>query len=232
MSAGDNAGRPRVPRARFIVVEGLDGVGKSTASRLLAQALDAVHLSTPDDELTAARALLEPLLDGHADARTLWYAASVVRASDRVRACLAAGDAVVVDRYFLSTLAYAELRGSRLRLGEVAALLAIPDVTLYLRAPRATRAERMRARRANSAEDARTLAADADDLLDAAFRRHRALPIAGRFVPVDTDGRSPDEVVSAVLAELAQPAQPVAHARTLPAPPMVRVRRVLSGERA
>ncbi len=66
----------------------------------------------------------------------LWYASTVVRASDRIRGLRRAGRAVVVDRYFLSTLVYAgKLRGASLGLAEVERTLVIPHLTVYLHAP-------------------------------------------------------------------------------------------------
>lgn len=203
------------PRAgRFVVVEGLDGVGKSTVARELACALGALHLATPDDELREARRLLEPLLDGHANARMLWYAATVMRVSDRVRAARAAGRAIVVDRYILSTLVYGELRGADLQLADVVARLVVPDATIYLHATRACRAARLQGRQDNSCEDARTLVEEADVRLDAAYRRHGARPLAGRFIPIDTTNRSPAAVVAVATAELVRLGRAAA-ARTL-----------------
>lgn len=168
----------------FIAVEGLDGVGKSTIVRLVAELTCAEALATPGADLEPVRRSLEPTFDAHPDARMLWYASTVMLASDRIRALRRAGRAVVVDRYFLSTLVYAELRGASLRLAEVERCLVTPHLTVYLHAPRAAREARMRTRSTNTVEDHRTLEPALDARLDDAFRRLGDRPIAGAFHPL------------------------------------------------
>ena len=46
----------------FIVIEGLDGTGKSTLARSLAQHLGAIHLRTPDESLASVRPILDAML--------------------------------------------------------------------------------------------------------------------------------------------------------------------------
>ncbi len=168
----------------FIVLEGLDGVGKSTAARRVADLLGAEFLATPGADLEPVRRLLEPTFEGHPDARMLWYASTVMLASDRIRALRRAGRAAVVDRYFLSTLVYAELRGAGLGLAEVERFLVVPHLTVYLHAPSAVREARMRGRHANTDEDLRTLDPAVDARLDDGFRRLGARAIGGAFHPL------------------------------------------------
>lgn len=168
----------------FIVLEGLDGVGKSTAARRVADLLGAEFLATPGADLEPVRRLLEPTFEGHPDARMLWYASTVTLASDRIRALRRAGRAAVVDRYFLSTLVYADLRGAGLGLAEVERTLVIPHLTVYLYAPNAVREVRMRGRHGNTHEDRRTLDPAVDARLDAGFRRLGGRAIAGTFHPL------------------------------------------------
>lgn len=191
--------RPLGPTPAVIVLEGLDGVGKSTTARRLADLLDAELLATPGADLEPARSFLEPHLDAHPEARMLWYAATVVRASDRLRALRQAGRAAVVDRYFLSTLAYAELRGASLRLAEVERCLVPPHLTVYLHAPRAAREARMRTRSTNTVEDHRTLDPALDARLDDAFRRLGDRPIAGAFHPLLAVA-APEQIAQDIMA--------------------------------
>lgn len=195
----------------FAVVEGLDGVGKSVTARRVAEVLGAEHLATPEAELGEARRLLEGAFERHANARMLWYAAAVARASDRIRAHRLAGRAVIVDRYFLSTLAYAQLRAATLELREVERSLEVPDVTVYLHAPRAMRAMRLEGRSINSAEDHRTIDAEVDARLDATFRRLGRRRIAGDFRPVCATGSS-DDVVREVI-DIVRGVSPLASTR-------------------
>lgn len=194
---------PRSGQAPFVVFEGLDAVGKSTTASLFAEAIGAELLATPDDELAAARRELEPWFEEHPNARMLWYAATVVRVSDRVAACLREGRPAVVDRYFLSTLAYAELRGATLRLDEVERALVAPDFTVFLHAPVAIRAARMNGRHLQSKEDVRTLDPANDARLERAYRRHAERRVAGNVIDVDTSERSPSEIARHLVERLA-----------------------------
>ena len=178
----------------FVVFEGLDGVGKSTTARHFAKVIGAEFLATPDRELAEARRLLEPVFEAHPEARMLWYAATVMRVSDRVKGLLRLGRPVVVDRYFLSTLAYAALRGANLGLTEVEGVLVVPDLTVFLYAPLSVRDSRMRLRSLNSTEDRSTLDAAVDAKLERSFRGYAGRPVAGRFVAVDASVRSPGEI--------------------------------------
>jgi len=200
--------RPLGPTPAVIVLEGLDGVGKSTTARHLADLLDAELLATPGADLEPARSFLEPHLDAHPEARMLWYAATVVRASDRLRALRQAGRAAVVDRYFLSTLAYAELRGATLGLAEVERALLVPDLTFYLHAPHHVREARLHGRPRNTPEDRRTLAHTADARLHATFHRLGARPIAGCFHPVLAVA-DPDQVAQTIRVLAALTTSPV-----------------------
>lgn len=181
-----------------IAVEGLDGVGKSTIVRRVADLMGAETLVTPGADLELTRRALESTFEAHPDARMLWYASTVMLASDRLRALRRAGRSAVVDRYFLSTLVYAELRGASLCLSEVEQRLLVPHVTIYLHAPRAVREARMRVRHTNTNEDRRTLDPAVDARLDDAFRRLGRRPIAGALQPL-LAAADPDQVARRIV---------------------------------
>lgn len=102
--------------ARFIVLEGGDGVGKTTQIALLSSWLDAVELpfvstrepgGTPLGEAVREVVLDRPELDVPAESELfLILAARAVFVRDVVRPALAEGKIVVADRFTLSTLAY------------------------------------------------------------------------------------------------------------------------------
>lgn len=101
---------------RFIVLEGLDGVGKSTQIALLSQWLDALELphvcarepgGTPVGEAIRAVVLGRPELDVPPESELfLILAARAAFVRDVVRPALEAGRTVLADRFSLSTLAY------------------------------------------------------------------------------------------------------------------------------
>lgn len=187
----------------MVVIEGLDGVGKSTLVEALGARLGAVVLSTPGRAFGDVRRAAEAAFDGAPLARQLFFAATVLAASERAAHVLAAGDDVVVDRYLLSTLTYAQARGPTLELDAVLGALTVPDLTVYLRVDEAERRRRIHARAGSTDEDRWTLDARRRAALDAGFR---ALvlghPVAGRGVVLDGSGRTVAALVDEVVGEL------------------------------
>jgi dTMP kinase len=135
---------------RFIVLEGGDGVGKTTQIALLSSWLDAVglaHISTREPGGTpVGEAIREVVLGGTdldmpAESELLLIlAARAAFVRDVVRPALAAGTTVLADRFSLSTLAYQGYgRGidlDRVRAGiEISTGGLVPDLCLVLDLP-------------------------------------------------------------------------------------------------
>ena len=93
----------------FIVIEGLDGVGKSTITKALAREIDAVMLATPGDKFNSMRSELELIYKDNHQARQLFYMSTVVNISEQVRDLISKGKNVIVDR--LLGLIFGALRG-------------------------------------------------------------------------------------------------------------------------
>lgn len=202
----------------FIVLEGLDGSGKSTLARSLAQCLGAEYRATPLRELQPVRAQVDRALDETPLARVLWYAAQVARASDQVRALLQAGRTVVLDRYWLSTLAYARLQGQSLLLPEVGSQLLEPDFTFYLEVPLETRAHRLASRVISQQEvlqphDRASLDPEGARLLSDAFRDGARLAHVGRWCPLELTSEPPETVLDRALEHLEYVQKSVQHRR-------------------
>ncbi len=188
-------------RPTFIVFEGLDGSGKSTCAAQLAKHIGAELVTTPSPHVRRYRDDLIECLGPSQEARQLFYLATVFAASDEVAALLHRGRSVVLDRYFLSTQAYAAFRGSRLVVDEVQRLLRPADVTVYLDTPLDTRIARLQ-RRGTSAADLETITPEADARLREEHLRRANLDLVGRFVRVAGHLGSPRDVLDRVLAEL------------------------------
>lgn len=193
-------------RGVLVVVEGLDGTGKTTLSRGLARALRARWLTTPSPVLRRVRAVLERELGRDPDARQLLYAATVVAAASRIRAWLRAGHVVVVDRYWPSTVAYVR-PGARLNLTAVERLIPAANVTIWLTLDERGRRERLSVRGTGegSCVDKRRLECPA--IRSRVLRRYRSVlrrRVTGRLLEVHVGGRKPREVLAQVLAELAR----------------------------
>jgi len=194
----------------FVVFEGLDGSGKSTCAKLVADLLGAQLLTTPSPEVRVYRDDLIERFGGCQEACQLFYLATVFSASQAARALLREGRAVVIDRYFLSTQAYAAFRGSRLCVDHVESLLLPADLTVFLDAPLDVRARRV-GRRGASAADQETLSPEADARLRAEHLWRAHLGVVGRFIMLDSSEASPDAVATGVVSELAAMKGRMAH---------------------
>ncbi|MBI5369125.1 MAG: dTMP kinase [Planctomycetes bacterium] len=144
---------------RFLVLDGPDGSGKSTQTRLLIEhlrtrGLDPLHLrepgSTPIGE-KIRKVLLDPENRAmHLKTELLLYMACRAQIVEEViRPALAAGRVVVCERYLSSSIAYQGCAGG-LGVEAVAAIGAFatgglaPDLTLLLDLPPATGLGRIR----------------------------------------------------------------------------------------
>lgn len=186
----------------FVVFEGLDGAGKTTATERVAAALGAIPMTTPPPRIRVFRAELLGALGPCQEAAQLFYLASVFAASVEIDAHARAGRSVVLDRYFLSTQAYAEFRGSTLQIDEIQRHLRPADLTVYLDAPLEVRRERIARRAEASAADRETLSPAASSRLRQTHLARCALPVVGRFLELDTARMSPEQVAARVLREV------------------------------
>jgi dTMP kinase len=192
-------------RGRLIVLEGGDGVGKTTQLPLVADALRArglvVHTVREPGQTQVGQRVRELLLD---PASTIAPAAEVLlfltaRAqlvAEIIGPALARGEWVIADRFFVSTYAY-QIAGHGLddALVRAANTLAtgglVPDLTLLLTVPgdeaaarRAARGVADRLERYGADFDARVAEAYAAAATAAWQARH---PECGRIVSVPAD---------------------------------------------
>ena len=145
-----------MPSGRFVVLEGIDGCGKTTQLQALREWLPASGLMAPGSELLVTRepggtplglALRQLLLHPPGDAAPEPTAELLLYAADRaqhvehtIRPALERGDWVLSDRFAGSTLAY-QGYGRGLSLALIAQLEAIAtgglaaDLTLWLDLP-------------------------------------------------------------------------------------------------
>jgi len=208
-------------RGKLIVLEGAEGVGKTTQIRRLGETLTARgirHMAVREpggthvgDEIR--RLLLDPGPELGARTEALLFMASRAELVDRViRPALDSGLVVVADRFFLSTYAY-QIAGRGLDDREVtqANLFAtgglVPDLTVLMRLSVAAALARTDSR--GSRDRIEAAADDFHHRVAAAFDRfadpgwqHRH-PEWGAVVSVDAAG-TVDDVAAAVIGVLEQ----------------------------
>ena len=187
----------------FIAFEGLDGSGKTTAARLTAEALGAHFMTTPTEAVRQHREEIIDGFDGSQEAAQLFYLATVFDASSQIKKRLAEGQSIVLDRYFLSTVVYAEHRGSVLELDGLQRHLLPADLTVFLTAPLEVRRTRVGIRGA-SAEDRETLSVEADAALREGHLRRSRLDVVGEVLIIDSSLKTPEQIVAEILAAITQ----------------------------
>jgi len=186
---------------RFIVFEGLDGCGKSTTAKMLADAIGGRFMTTPSERLRVVRGEVIEALRSTVS-RQAFYLATVADASETIRVLIEAGVDVVLDRYLLSTMEYAAQRGPFLAWAELEAWLLPAEVTVFMDLPLAVRQERLTKRGAGAA-DLESLGLEFDAGVRGRYLDSAGHRIAGQFVHLELRGsESQDEVLERVLCNM------------------------------
>ena len=174
-------------RSPYIVLEGLDGVGKSSVSRALARRLGGRVLTTPSREFGLTGRHIDMCPRGLV--RLLYYLCAAAVTSDSARG-LTRRIPVVADRYVLSALAYHAPPSHAAEVWRLGLLR--PDVTVLLTADESVRRRRLRLRGPLSRSE---------KLLQEASVRREILETYRRFAPmeVDSSNLSVADVVGAIL---------------------------------
>jgi dTMP kinase len=198
---------------RFLTIEGIEGVGKSTQVARLSTTLSArgiAHVVTREPGGTPlAERIRRIVLDSHDEAVSptaellLMFAARAVHLSNHVEPNLQAGRWVVCDRFIDATYAY-QGGGRRLSVEHIRQLETMvvgarrPDLTVLLDAPVEQALQRARQRNAGAAADRfeSERAEFFERVRDAYHARAAAEP--DRIAVIDA-GESADSVASRIL---------------------------------
>jgi dTMP kinase len=198
---------------RFLTIEGIEGVGKSTQVARLSATLSArgiAHVVTREPGGTPlAERIRRIVLDSHDEAVSptaellLMFAARAVHLSNHVEPNLQAGRWVVCDRFIDATYAY-QGGGRRLSVEHIRQLETMvvgarrPDLTVLLDAPVEQALQRARQRNAGAAADRfeSERAEFFERVRDAYHARAAAEP--DRIAVIDA-GESADSVASRIL---------------------------------
>lgn len=183
-------------RYPFIVLEGLDGVGKTTvaaatARRLNARGMPAIAVCTPRYPFKATAA--EVIRDSASEARFLFFLAAVYDCAQFVLGSLPSS-AIVCDRYVFSTIAYHEAIGVDTAAGAPRLPLLLPDHGFLLDAvDTSIRLSRMKNRSAPTQADEEFARIEREAVTRAVFSRFG-------LTYVDVSVKEIEEVVDSVVA--------------------------------
>ncbi len=201
---------------RFITLEGIEGVGKSTQASRLSAALDRLgigHVVTREPGGTPlAESIRDVVLSAREEALAptaellLMFAARAVHLANHVLPNLHAGRWVICDRFTDATYAY-QGGGRGLSMDTIGQLESMvqgalrPDVTILLDAPVQNALARARRRNAGAPDD--RFERERVEFFErvAMVYRARAAAEPGRFVIVDA-AQSVDAVGAQIIGEL------------------------------
>lgn len=198
--------------ARFITLEGGEGVGKSTQALALAEALRARRIEAlitrEPGGSPGAEAIRQLLLQGEIDRWTpetealLFAAARADHVARTIRPALDAGKWVICDRFLDSSLAYQGVVGhvgidAVKRLHDIGSRGLLPDRTLWLRMENREAGERARLRDLDNADRFGARNSSYHDRIGFAFEAVAA-QYPDRIRAIDGSG-SPEEVTARLL---------------------------------
>jgi dTMP kinase len=125
----------------FVVLEGLDGSGKTTICEELANELGWELYRTPPDPFKKIRSDIDK--NANPETRFYFYLASVLYASKEIKEILKT-NSVICDRYIYSTICYHLALEPRLSYFDISQLdLLKPDFVIYLEASYEERVRRI-----------------------------------------------------------------------------------------
>lgn len=193
-------------RGDLIVIEGLDGVGKSTVGEKLAERLDYAYFDSVPQPYRRHLAEFQQAVDS--DSFFLLMLSMLKHLSGEIARRRDAGQGVVLTRYYHTTLCYHRARhraagtDSDVAVQPDALRLEAPSHGFFLHADEAERVRRLQGRGALSVDDRATL--------DAPFRAALLNEYAAHdLAVVDVTHISPDEAVAVIAGQIgAEPFRP------------------------
>lgn len=182
----------------FLVIEGIDGSGKSTVSKKLSDKLNCELYKTPSYPFNQIRTVIDRC--ANIETRFLFYLASVLHASIEIKQILERSH-VVCDRYIYSTICYHYALDSTLinfininRLNII-----MPDFVFYLNAPYDVRIRRIAERENKKIEDMVGNDYSERDFLSKVEKEFSKFK---EMVVIDTEKNNVDDTITQILTTI------------------------------
>lgn len=130
--------------SKFIALEGLHGVGKSTVAELIAQRVGVVVTPTIPEEFSSARKLVNSGFS--IESRYMLFLSATLSTGERVEQMIKNGMDVVVESYIFRSIAFHEGMGSKIKIGVLGKELFLPTHTILLTCDPQIRTQRIKDR--------------------------------------------------------------------------------------
>ncbi len=188
-------------KAKMIVIDALDGVGKTTTGQILAEELGGVFWNTPGPVLRKLFPQINSCFENHQLASCLLYAASVLSVGKKARQLVNSGTTVVIDRYWLSTISYARARGVHSNLNAIEEQINRPDISIILELEETQRQDRLFSRGMTSC-DIETLESPFRNTIWQEMRKSRKNGLGPTHI-VNTTNLSPQKTCQEIIKIIA-----------------------------
>lgn len=177
----------------FIALEGVDGTGKSTVTKMLANIIGAKHMRTPSKYFDREREMIEK--NGNQNDKFNFYVKSINAQQEEIEKILKE-KSIICDRYICSTIAYQwplnEEVPNNLKLFFKEIIW--PDYYFLLTANESTRLERIKLR--ENLNGCRNEADYRFDIIEIAINRFLNM---SELIKIDTSELTPADVCDIIL---------------------------------
>lgn len=184
---------------RFVVFEGVDGAGKTTAGQNVAGLLGFVYYPTPSDAFKKERPREGVDKNGTPDERYRYYVDAVRHASAEIQEILASGRGVIVDRYWASTIVGNGILGADVSMGDFSGIF-LPHLTVLLTVDPDVQVARL-TKRGMTVGDRRMLKHDQADV-SRQYREFLESYGPGEVLEIDTSSGHPSDAVSVIVERI------------------------------
>lgn len=180
----------------LITIEGVDGVGKSTITRILAECMGATAIQTPSEIFLQKRKLVEK--SNNRKDKFDFYINAIIEQQEEIKQLLSASS-VICDRYTHSTFAYQWSIDKDIPISINAYFENIrkPDYSFLLIVDKEKRSQRIKIREIETG-----IINEADhrlDIIDIAEKRYLNM---SDLIQIDTTNKNADEICELILKKI------------------------------